>query len=43
MKEQLFYLCGMTPDELSEKLSVDLCFTENDGGEFLYKILEIEI
>lgn len=37
------FLCGMTPDELSEKLSVDLCFTENDGGEFLYKILEIEI
>ncbi len=37
------FLCGMTPEELSEKLSVDLCFTENDGGEFLYKILEIEI
>jgi putative radical SAM enzyme (TIGR03279 family) len=37
------FLCGMTPEELSEKLSVDLVFTENDGGEFLYKILEIEI
>ncbi|MBQ7827967.1 MAG: DUF512 domain-containing protein [Clostridia bacterium] len=35
------FLCGMTPDELSEKLSVPLCFTDNDGAEFLYTILGI--
>lgn len=36
------FLCGMTPDELSEKLDVPLCFTENDGGEFLLKLLGLE-
>ena len=36
------FLCGMTPDELSEKLNVPLCFTENDGGEFLLKLLGLE-
>jgi NifB/MoaA-like Fe-S oxidoreductase len=36
------FLCGMTPDELSEKLAVPLCFTENDGGEFLLKLLGLE-
>ena len=36
------FLCGMTPEELSEKLNVPLCFTENDGGEFLMKILGLE-
>jgi len=36
------FLCGMTPDELSEKLGVPLCFTENDGGEFLLKLLGLE-
>ena len=33
------FLCGMTPDELSEKLSVPLCFTENDGATFLENLL----
>ena len=37
------FLCGMTPEELSNKLSTDLVFTENDGGDFLYSILEIEL
>lgn len=36
------FLCGMTPDELSEKLCVPLKFNENDGGEFLYNLLGIE-
>lgn len=35
------FLCGMTPDELSEKLSVPLHFTESDGGDFLYGLLGI--
>lgn len=33
------FLCGMTPDELSKKLQVSLCFTENDGAVFLEKLL----
>ncbi len=37
------FLCGMTPDELSEKLGTYIRFTENDGGTFLYDILEIEL
>ncbi len=36
------FLCGMTPAELSERLGVPLCFTENDGGEFLLKLLGLE-
>ena len=28
------FLCGMTPDELSDKLGVKICFIENDGAEF---------
>ena len=35
------FLCGMTPDELSHQLGVPLCFTENDGGEFLLKLLNL--
>lgn len=33
------FLCGMTPDELSEKLGVPIKFTENDGGDFLFSVL----
>ena len=33
------FLCGMTPAQLSEKLGVPLCFTENDGAEFLLNLL----
>jgi len=36
------FLCGMTPDELSEKLGVPVCFTDNDGAEFLYSVLGIQ-
>jgi NifB/MoaA-like Fe-S oxidoreductase len=35
------FLCGMTPDELSEKLGVEVCFTEQDGGAFLENLLGI--
>lgn len=35
------FLCGMTPSELSNKLGVPLCFTENDGAAFLEKLLGI--
>lgn len=35
------FLCGMTPDELSQQLGVPISFNENDGGEFLYALLEI--
>ena len=35
------FLCGMTPKELSEKLQVEIRFTENDGGDFLYSLLNI--
>jgi len=37
------FLCGMTPDELSSRLGTDVVFTDNDGGEFLYSILKIEL
>lgn len=37
------FLCGMTPAILSEKLGAEIVFTENDGGTFLYSLLEIEI
>lgn len=33
------FLCGETPDGLSQKLGVPLCFTDNDGADFLYSIL----
>ncbi len=36
------FLCGMTPAQLSEKLGVDICFADNDGGEFLLKLLGLE-
>lgn len=36
------FLCGMTPDELSERLVVPVRFSENDGGEFLLKLLGLE-
>lgn len=36
------FLCGMTPRELEEKLGVKITFTENDGGEFLLKLLGLE-
>ena len=36
------FLCVMSPDELSEKLGVKICFVENDGGEFLLKLLGLE-
>ncbi len=36
------FLCGMTPEELSRRLGVPLCFTDNDGGEFLLKLLGLD-
>ena len=33
------FLCGMTPQELSEKLGVPLRFVSNDGAEFLDAVL----
>ena len=33
------FLCGMTPEELSDKLGVPLCFTDNDGAAFLENML----
>ncbi|MBQ3591130.1 MAG: DUF512 domain-containing protein [Clostridia bacterium] len=33
------FLCGMTPAELSERLGVEVCFTEQDGGAFLEALL----
>ena len=35
------FLCGMTPEEISERLGVPLCFTENDGAAFLENLLGI--
>lgn len=35
------FLCGMTPDELSEKLGVPLCFTDQDGAALLEGMLGI--
>ncbi|MBR6917391.1 MAG: DUF512 domain-containing protein [Clostridia bacterium] len=33
------FLCGETPDGLSEKLGVGIKFSENDGADFLYSLL----
>lgn len=33
------FLCGMTPEELSESLGVKIEFTDNDGSEFCEKLL----
>lgn len=35
------FLCGMTPDELSDELCVPVSFVESDGAELLYGILGI--
>lgn len=35
------FLCGMTPDELSEGLHISLIFNQDDGGDFLYSLLGI--
>ncbi len=35
------FLCGMTPAELEDKIGVPICFADNDGADFLYKILGI--
>lgn len=35
------FLCGETPEGLSEKLGVPLSFCENDGADFLYSLLDI--
>ena len=37
--EDDLFLCGMTPEELSEKLGTPLRFSENDGAEFLDALL----
>ncbi len=36
------FLCGMAPCEVEEALGVKITFVENDGGEFLLKLLGIE-
>ena len=36
------FLCGMSPEELGEKLGVKIDFIENDGAAFCEKILGIE-
>lgn len=36
------FLCGMSTDELSEKLGVPIEFSENDGAEFVLKLLGLE-
>ena len=36
------FLCGMSPEELSEKLGVTIEFIENDGSEFCLKLLGLE-
>ncbi len=33
------FLCGETPDGLSEKLGVSIRFTENDGADFLFSLI----
>ena len=35
------FLCGMTPDELEEKLGSKVCFIDQDGGAFLEHLLGI--
>ena len=37
------FLCGMTPEELCKNLGTNVVFTDNDGGEFLYSILNIDL
>jgi len=37
------FLCGMSPEELSVILGCEIVFTDNDGGDFLYKLLGIEL
>jgi len=36
------FLCGMSPDELSEKLGVKIEFVDSDGSEFCAKLLGLE-
>lgn len=36
------FLCGMSPEELSEKLGVKITFVENDGAELALKLLSLE-
>ncbi len=36
------FLCGMSVNDLSEKLGVPLTFTQNDGSEFCLKLLGLE-
>ncbi|MBO5256028.1 MAG: DUF512 domain-containing protein, partial [Clostridia bacterium] len=36
------FLCGMSPDELSETLGVNIEFLENDGSELCLKLLGID-
>ena len=36
------FLCGMSPEELSEKLGVNIEFISNDGSEFCLKMLAID-
>ena len=36
------FLCGMSPDELSETLGVNIEFIDNDGSEFCVKLLGLE-
>ena len=33
------FLCGMTPETLSEKLGVPIGFTDNDGADLLFSVL----
>ncbi len=39
--EKDLFLCGMTPETLSEKLGVQIEFVQNDGGEFLLSLLTL--
>lgn len=39
--ERDLFLCGMSADELSSKLGIPVIFTENDGYDFVEKILNI--
>ena len=36
---EYLFLCGETPESLSEKLGVKIRFTENDGADFLFSLL----
>lgn len=36
------FLCGMSPEELSEKIGVNIEFIGNDGSEFCLKMLGLE-